>query len=587
MDRNQANDNKNQFTNGYHNDNRKSFGSDHFRNARSSSSPVDDICPGLIAFIKKHLLVVLIVTGAAIGFIIGLSINKAVQELDQPARYNVIILIGFPGELLLRMLKMLILPLITFSLILGISGLQGNISGKIGLRGIVYYMSTTFIAAIIGLIMVSAIRPGSGMSKPDKIEEQKIVRPLDSFLDIVRNMFPSNIVKACVEQDKTTIVIKNGSLIGERKVPVDVKKLPDVTIVQMVQTKMIFEEGSFENTVPLNQRSYYRKEKEYRTYKVGKGLETTGKANFLGLIVFAIAVGKIAAGLGSEATAFLNFVEAFNKIVTRLIVIVMWYSPVGICSLIMARCAEMEDIGKNFSGLGKFIATVVVSIAIHGLIVLPALFYAITRINPYKYLKGVGTAMATAFGTDSSAATLPVTVQCLEHNLKLDKRITRFIVPVGTTINMDGTALYEAVSAIFIAQAAGRSLSAGDYVAISFTSILASVGAAAIPHAGLVTMLIVLDTVGLPTDMIAIIFSVDWFLDRVRTMINVLGDAYGAGIVQHLSREDLRKADLLEGSNHQNEQPSSKSPLIDNKRHPTYEEEKEERQYDPRASTYC
>jgi len=137
-------------------------------------------------FIKKHLLVLLIITGALIGLIIGLSINKAVQKLEQPARYNVLILIGFPGELLLRMLKMLILPLITFSLITGLAGLDGKVSGKIGLRAIVYYMSTTCMAAVIGLILVSAIRPGSGMVRPDDPKPQKMVKPLDSFMDIVR-----------------------------------------------------------------------------------------------------------------------------------------------------------------------------------------------------------------------------------------------------------------------------------------------------------------------------------------------------------------------------------------------------------------
>ena len=132
-------------------------------------------------------------------------------------------------------------------------------------------------------------------------------------------------------------------------------------------------------------------------------------------------------------------------------------------------------------------------------------------------------ALITAFGTSSSSATLPVTFKCLEENNKIDKRVTRFVLPVGATVNMDGTALYEAVAAIFIAQAAGLELSIGQYTAVSVTATLASIGAAGIPQAGLVTMMVVLQTLGLPEDSVTLIFAVDWFLDRLRTTVNVLG----------------------------------------------------------------
>ena len=167
---------------GDYNNKRQSYSSDYFRSQQKESDPIEYIR----GFIKRNLLVVLIITGALIGLIIGLSINTAVQNLSPTARYNVVILIGFPGELLLRMLKMLILPLITFSLISGLAGLDGTVSGKIGLRAIVYYISTTCIAAVVGLILVSAIRPGSGMVRPEDAQPQKMVRPLDSFMDIVR-----------------------------------------------------------------------------------------------------------------------------------------------------------------------------------------------------------------------------------------------------------------------------------------------------------------------------------------------------------------------------------------------------------------
>ena len=153
----------------------------------------------------------------------------------------------------------------------------------------------------------------------------------------------------------------------------------------------------------------------------------------------------------------------------------------------------------------------------------------------------------TAWGTASSSATLPVTINCLEEKNGVDPRISRFVLPIGATINMDGTALYEAVAAIFIAQMVGTPLNIGQIVAISITATAASIGAAGIPQAGLVTMVMVLDTVGLPSHLVSMILSVDWLLDRFRTAINVLGDSIGAGIVSHLSSEELRKIDSMEG----------------------------------------
>ena len=151
-----------------------------------SSAKLHETRNVICGFLRKQLMVVLIITGAFLGFIIGYGINRQVQNLSPEAKYNVIILIGFPGELLIRMLKMLILPLITCSLIVGLAGLDSRVSGKVGLRAVVYYLSTTVIAAILGIILVSAIRPGSRMSQPSEEEEQQLVRPLDSFLDIVR-----------------------------------------------------------------------------------------------------------------------------------------------------------------------------------------------------------------------------------------------------------------------------------------------------------------------------------------------------------------------------------------------------------------
>lgn len=221
-------------------------------------------------------------------------------------------------------------------------------------------------------------------------------------------------------------------------------------------------------------------------------------------------------------------------------------SPIGICSLIAAKLANMDDIGEALKMLGYLMGTAIAGLMTHGLIVLPLLYFIFTRKNPLIYIKNMSDAMVTAYGTDSSAATLPTTIRCVEQYNGIDKRISRFVLPLGATVNMDGTALYEGVCALWIAQLHDVDLGAGRIITIVLTSVAAAVGAAAIPSAGLVTMLIVLQSVNLPLEDVALLWAVDWFMDRFRTTVNVLGDAIGAGIVAHLSRDELLAADMAD-----------------------------------------
>uniref|UniRef100_A0A8C2YWI8 Amino acid transporter n=1 Tax=Cyclopterus lumpus TaxID=8103 RepID=A0A8C2YWI8_CYCLU len=322
---------------------------------------------------------------------------------------SVLTLISFPGEILMRMLKMLILPLIISSLITGLAGLDARSSGRMGSRAMVYYMTTTVIAAILGVILVLGIHPG------------------------------------------------NPKLRGDSS-----------------------------TSAPKNQE--------------------------------------------------VNSMDAFLDL----------YSPIGIASLIAGKIAAIGNLEVVARQLGMYMVTVMVGLVIHGGLILPAIFFAITRKNPFTFYQGIFQAWITALGTASSAGTLPVTFRCLEENLKIDKRVTRFVLPIGATINMDGTALYEAVAAIFIAQMNDISLDTGQIITVSLTATLASVGAASIPSAGLVTMLLILTAVGLPTQDISLLIAVDWLLDRMRTSINVVGDSFGAGIVDHLSKAELAELDAAE-----------------------------------------
>ncbi|XP_019747833.1 excitatory amino acid transporter 1-like [Hippocampus comes] len=224
------------------------------------------------------------------------------------------------------------------------------------------------------------------------------------------------------------------------------------------------------------------------------------------------------------------------------------YAPIGILFLIAGKIVEMDDLTQMGGQLGMYTITVIIGLMIHAILILPTLYFVITRQNPFIFIAGLLQALVTALGTSSSSATLPVTFKCLEENNKIDKRITRFVLPVGATINMDGTALYEALAAIFIAQVNNVEMNFGQIITISITATAASIGAAGIPQAGLVTMVIVLTSVGLPTDDITLIIAVDWFLDRLRTTTNVLGDSIGAGIIEFLSRHELRSKDVEMGN---------------------------------------
>jgi Na+/H+-dicarboxylate symporter len=175
--------------------------------------------------------------------------------------------------------------------------------------------------------------------------------------------------------------------------------------------------------------------------------------------------------------------------------------------------------------------TVILGLLFHALVTLPLILRFVANKQPLPFSVNMGRALATAFTTASSSATLPVTIECLEKENKIDPRAVSFVVPLGATINMDGTALYEAVAALFIAQIYGIDLSLGQQVIVFLTATLASIGAAGIPHAGTVTMVFVLSAVGLPLEGIGLIWAVDWFLDRCRTTVNVWGDAVGAAVI--------------------------------------------------------
>uniref|UniRef100_A0A8C9VDE9 Amino acid transporter n=1 Tax=Scleropages formosus TaxID=113540 RepID=A0A8C9VDE9_SCLFO len=417
----------------------------------------------------------------------GIALGVLVREYASLSRLDKYYF-GFPGELLMRMLKLIVLPLIISSIITGVAALDSRISGRIGLRAVAYFLSTTVIAAILGIVLVVTIKPGISynVDSSETTESTEGVTAVDSILDLLRNAFPDNLVQACFQQVRNAMI--------------NITK--EYTVV-----------GSYSDGV-----------------------------NILGLIVFCLVFGLIIGQMGEKGRILVEFFDALNEATMKIVQIIMCYMPVGILFLISSKIMEVED-WDIFRKLGLYMVTVVTGLVIHAAIILPLLYLVIVRKNPYKFIQGMSRALVTALVISSSSATLPVTFKCAEENNKLDKRITRFVLPVGATINMDGGAIYEAVAAIFIAQLNNYDLDIGKIITVSIAATAASIGSAGIPNAGLVTLVIVLTAVGLPANDVSLIFAVDWLIDRFRTATNVLGDAIGAGIVEKLSKVELEKID--------------------------------------------
>ena len=366
------------------------------------------------------------------------------------------------GTLWLRALKMIIVPLVMASMIVGVTGL-GDVRKlrRLGGYTVAYYAVTTGLAVAMGILMVNLIQPGTGIDiSTAEMPSEILGKEEIGFTQIVLSFVSENIFQAMAELD------------------------------------------------------------------------------LLPVILFSLVFGAVLTTIGEAGRSVVAFFEGLNEAIMKLVELIMLFAPAGVFGLVAGKFGAAGDLGALIGGLGRYMATVLAGLAVHGLVVLPLILWLAAGRNPVRYLYGMGSALLTAFSTASSSATLPLTIESVEENNQVSRRSAYFVLPLGATINMDGTALYESVAAIFIAQALGISLTPGQQVMIFLTATLAAIGAAGIPQAGLVTMVIVLQAVGLPLEGIGLILAVDWLLDRFRTTINVWGDSIGAGVIDRMVPEE-------------------------------------------------
>jgi len=406
------------------------------------------------------------------------NINNLIGE-EELAKYRQVILkeasfnpylpyISWMGDLFMRALKMIIVPLILTSIISGVAnvGTADNL-GRLGVKTMLYYMLTSTLAILVGLFFVNIIKPGVGIDVglSNSVENLNIAKL--SFSETLMNIVPTNIFKA-------------------------------------------FTEG-----------------------------------NMLSIIFFAILFGYFITKVIDRYRIFLtDFFNSAFEVMMKLTYFVILFTPIGILGIVASVVAEQAgDINKLYSlaaSMGNYMFTVMISLAFHAIITLPLILKLFFKTSPFAHFKAMRAALLTAFSTSSSGATLSLTMSSVQENSGVSNKISSFTLPLGATINMDGTALYECIAAMFIAQAYGIELSMLDQLIVVATALLASVGAAGIPMAGLVMITIILTAVGLPLEGVGLILAVDRILDMFRTSVNVWSDSCGAVVVAKSEGEILK-----------------------------------------------
>lgn len=372
--------------------------------------------------------------------------------------------VSWIGELFIRSLKMVVVPLVFCSMISGVTnvGQEGGL-GRLGLKTLAYYFGTSLLAILTGLILVNTFKPGIGAS---------------------------------------------GLISSTLKNPnIEVKPLRE-TLIEIIPTNIF---------------------------------EALSGGQMLSIILFAIMFGYFITQINTPYRKTLeNFFNGAFEVMMKITLLIIRFAPLGIFGIVSKVVAEQANLYVLALSLGKFMLVVILGLIIHSLLTLTSALYFIGKINPLKHIRAVSTALLTAFSTASSNATLPLTMESVEDNAGVSNKISSFTLPLGATINMDGTALYELVVVGFVAQLYGIDLSLSQQLIVILTALLSSIGTAGVPMASYVTMTIIFSAVGLPFEAMALIIPVDRPLDMLRTAINVFGDTCGATIIASSEGEKLK-----------------------------------------------
>lgn len=401
-----------------------------------------------------------------IGMVLGLAFGFIMQNLEM--KEIVVDWVKPFGTIFINLLKMIAVPLIVVSLIVGLSDLKDIAKlSKLGGRTVALYLFTTVSAVSIGLVLANVIKPGSF------INEESRQSLLQNFAG---------------EAAQKIQLAEKAKSSGPLQPLIDV--VPDNFFLAM-----------------------------------------TDNASMLQVILFVILIGIGLILIDQEkAKPVVDFFKGLNEVILKIIDIIMLFSPIGVFALMAALMVEIPDF-STLNALLVYGLTVLLGLALMTFVLYPTLLYVFTKYSPVKFFKAIAPAQLLAFSTSSSAATLPVTMERVIEHVGVDEEVASFVLPLGATVNMDGTSLYQAVAAIFIAQVMGIPLDLQTQLMIIVTATLASIGSAAVPSAGMVMLVIVLGQAGIPEAGLALIFAIDRPLDMCRTVVNVTSDATVSTIV--------------------------------------------------------
>ena len=390
-----------------------------------------------------------------VAMVVGFTIGALIHGFDWSenafvGEFLVGGIFSLGGQIFIKTLKLLVVPLVFVSLVCGASSLAGgNNMGRIGLKTVALYLMTTAIAITLALTVANIINPGLGINMAEGMTFQAKEAP--PFTQVVLDIFPSNPVAAMAE------------------------------------------------------------------------------GNMLQIIVFALLLGVALTRAGDAGLALKASFDRWNEVIMQLVMMLMLAAPVGVFCLMVTLGAQL-GFGAIVDLLAYFLCVLLV-LALHFLITYPTLIKLMVRVSPVLFYQHMAPVMAFAFSTASSGATLPVTLETVKKRIGVRNEIASFVVPVGATINMDGTAIMQGVATVFIAQAFNVDIGLTGYLMVILTATMASIGTAAVPGVGLITLALVLTQVGLPVEGIALIIGVDRLLDMTRTVVNVVGDATVSSVV--------------------------------------------------------